>query len=85
MTRVTAIMSFFACHTVTLRLFFFCDMCDSYNVTLTQEGKSDIPAIGYLAMYSFKDDAGVNRLANRPILKRKSTDGKFVNVPFPSI
>ena len=57
----------------------------SLDELITQEGKSDIPAIGYLAMYSYKDDAGVNRLANRPILKRKSTDGKFVNVPFPSI
>ena len=52
---------------------------------ITQEGKSDSPAIAYLAMYSFKDDAGVQKLAKRPILKRQSTDGKSVNVPFPSI
>jgi hypothetical protein len=52
---------------------------------ITQEGKSDCPAIAYLAMYSFKDDAGVQRLAKRPVLKRQSTDGKTVNVPFPSI
>ena len=38
-TRVTAIMSFFACHTVTLRLFFFffCDRFDSYNVTIKRK------------------------------------------------
>ena len=41
-TRVTAIMSFFACHTVTLRLF-FCDRCDSYNVTLTVVWKRGLP------------------------------------------
>ena len=33
-------MSFFACHTST---FFFCDRCDSYNVTLT-EVSSEITA-----------------------------------------
>ena len=79
--QVGAAIRYYYEHDGTVRI----EGAKSLDELITQEGKSDIPAIGYLAMYSFKDDAGVQKLANRPILKRKSTDGKFVNVPFPSI